>query len=211
MMFDQPEVIRKYFPEISGKQEELFYQFSQLFALQNEKLNLVSKSDVGNLFTRHILHSLSIARFINFKEGTRVMDLGSGGGFPGIPLAIYFPGTNFTLVDSIAKKIRAVDTVLSELGLLNVESICARAENVKQRFDFVVTRAAASSEKLIGWTSDKILKSSFNDLENGIIALKGGDLSEELSAIRNKYELVDISTYFNEEFFQTKKIIYIKH
>ncbi len=181
----------------------------ELYKKWNQKINVVSRTDIDNLEERHIKHSLAIAKFITFQPGTDILDLGTGGGFPGIPLAITFPEVKFVLVDSIGKKIKVVNEVVAGLGLKNVETIHGRAEDVKQKFDFVVTRAVAPMENLERWTHGKFKKKNLNAIPNGIIALKGGDLTEELKPYRKLAIIEDISQWYKEEFFENKKLVYL--
>ena len=200
------ELIKKYFPEISEEKLKLYQEFHARFAAHNEYVNLISRKDIDYFAERHVLHSLSIAKFIQFAPGSSVMDLGCGGGFPGIPLAVFFPEVKFTMVDSIAKKMRAVREIVEEIGLENVKVHCGRAEEYGGKFDFVVSRAVAPMESLIYWSSKQIKKDSKSAIPNGIIALKGGDLTEELKGLKTKQK--PLSGYFAEEFFETKKLVY---
>ncbi len=201
-------LLQQYFPELSSAQEKKFLALSALYQFWNEQINVVSRKDIDELYVRHVLHSLAIAKFIQFKPGTSVMDLGTGGGFPGIPLAIFFPEVHFLLVDSISKKIRVVHEIAQSLELNNVQAATSRAEQIKEQFDFVVTRAVARSAKLQAWCKGRINPRSQHILRNGIIALKGGDLSDELSEIRGRHQITPITEYFKEAFFETKKIVY---
>lgn len=202
-------IIDKYFPDLDVVQRERLFSLGALYAEWNSKINLVSRKDIDSLFERHVLHSLSIAKFIRFKTGTSVMDLGTGGGFPGIPLAILFANTHFTLVDSIAKKTLVVQDIANRLGLTNVQVLTSRAESIRQEFDFVVSRATAPLGDLHRWSSKNISKKQMNAIPNGIICLKGGDLKEELDPFKNRVEVVDLTEFFVEEFFQTKKLVYL--
>ena len=203
-------IISKYFNDLSSDQVEKFKSLLDLYQHWNEAINVVSRKDIDELYIRHVLHSLAIARFIQFLPGSRVMDLGTGGGFPGIPLAIFFPQVQFLLVDSIGKKIKVVEEVAGALDLHNVRAKAARVEQVNEKFDFIVTRAVAKSSKLKTWTRGKLLPKGNHQLPNGIIALKGGDLSAELKEVKaKKIKQVNISSYFQESFFETKKIVYI--
>jgi len=175
----------------------------------NSKINVVSRKDIDELYTRHVLHSLAIARVSKFTPGTKILDVGCGGGFPGIPLAIMFPDVQFTLVDSIGKKIKVVNEVASALGLTNVEGLQQRAEKLDKRFDFIVSRAVTAFPKFIALTRNLIKKKQTNNLKNGVIYLKGGDFSDEIAMFNNRITLFNISDFFEEEFFETKKVIYM--
>lgn len=203
------DIILKYFDNLSTKQIDQFKRAAELYRIWNEKINVVSRKDIEFILERHILHSLAIAKLIEFKTGTRVLDVGTGGGFPGLPLAILFPDVDFTLVDSIGKKIKVVSEVSDELGLKNIRTLNGRAENVEGKFHFVVSRAVTRILPFYHWVRDKFEKESFNDLRNGIIYLKGGDLDLELSELKKSYKIFEIPAYFKEEFFETKKILYL--
>jgi len=203
------QLIKKYFPNISDEQQLLFSKLGPLYTEWNSKVNLVSRTDIENLYERHILHSLAIAKFIKFLPGTRVMDLGTGGGFPGIPLSIMFPQVTFVLVDSITKKINVVTDIIKSLGLQNASAICARAENLEGEFDYVVSRATAPLNELYKWSRTKISKKQRNAIPNGIICLKGGDLTAELLPFRGRTESVPVGTYFEGEFFSTKHLVFL--
>lgn len=203
------QIIEKYFPTLTEKQKEQFAQLKPLYEEWNAQINVISRKDVDCLYERHILHSLSIAKFIKFKEGTKLMDLGCGGGFPGIPLAILFPAVSFTMIDSIGKKIKVVQEIADAIGLKNVQAHHMRAEKVNESFDFVITRAVAPMMDLVKWTRKKYSKVQRHTIENGVIALKGGDLSQELASWGNRKTTVNLSDYFEEEFFETKKIIHV--
>jgi 16S rRNA (guanine527-N7)-methyltransferase len=204
------EIIQKYFPELSTKQMELYSRLSDLYTHWNEQINVLSRKDIDQLYERHVLHSLAIAKFIQFKPDTRIMDVGTGGGFPGIPLAIMFPECRFTLVDSIAKKIKVVNEVAKELQLKNVEAFQERAEKVNDKFHFVVSRAVTAMPRFVPWVRNSFRKANPGPLPNGIIGLKGGDLTEELKPFAKRAQIIPITDYFQEEFFETKKIVYIR-
>lgn len=206
---DGSEIIDKYFPNIGAAERDQLRSLGSIYLDWNSKINLVSRKDIDRLFERHVLHSLAIAKFIRFKDGTAVMDLGTGGGFPGIPLAIMFPTVSFTLVDSIAKKIMVVQDVASKLSLKNVVTLTSRAESVRQEFDFVVSRATAPLSDLYQWSSMNIAKKQINAIPNGIICLKGGDLVDELAPFKNRVEVMELTDYYHEEFFETKKLVYL--
>ena len=203
------EFIKKYFPNITQEQSERFAALDALYRDWNSKINVISRKDIDNLYEHHILHSLGIAELISFKPGTRIMDLGTGGGFPGIPLAIMFPDVNFHLVDSIGKKIKVCNEVSSALGLTNVTTEWNRAENVKDKFDFVVSRAVMPLTDLVKLIRKNIAKESHNALPNGLICLKGGELEHEVMPMKNHTLVTDLSNYFEEEFFETKKVVYV--
>jgi 16S rRNA (guanine527-N7)-methyltransferase len=204
-----PDIIFKYFPDLSEIQK---FQFAQLYSLYkewNEKINVISRKDIDNLYINHVLHSLGIAKVISFKPGAAILDVGTGGGFPGIPLAIMFPQSQFHLVDSIGKKITVVKNIAESLGLTNVTAEQARAEQLKGEYDFIVSRAVTRLKEFYSWIHRKAKKKSTHDLFNGILYLKGGDLDEELSELKKPYQLFSLSDYFKEEYFETKKIVYI--
>tara|TARA_B100001559_G_scaffold139281_1_gene116973 strand:- start:3062 stop:3679 length:618 start_codon:yes stop_codon:yes gene_type:complete len=202
------KIILDKFPDLSEKQISQFSKLKDLYTYWNDKINVISRKDIENIYLRHILHSLAIAKFINFKNGTTVLDLGTGGGFPGIPLSIIFPKTNFILSDSIKKKILVVNEVVKQLGLENVKSEWSRAENLNHKYDFLVTRAVAKMPKIIEWSKGNFNPISINDISNGIIALKGGDVTEELLGIEQK-KIVDIKNFFDNHYFVDKKIVYV--
>jgi 16S rRNA (guanine527-N7)-methyltransferase len=203
------QIIHKYFPELTEKQIEQFTDLQQLYEHWNAQINVISRKNMDTLYTNHILHSLAIAKVIQFEKGTKILDIGTGGGFPGIPLAILFPEVDFLLVDSIGKKIKVVNEVSNAIGLTNVIALHERAENIKDPFDFVVSRAVTNMTDFKKWVKGKFNNTHNNTLNNGILYLKGGDLSEELRGISySKYEIAD---FFEEEFFETKKVIYISY
>ncbi len=203
------EILYRYFPQLSVKQVELFAQLLPLYTEWNEKINVISRKDIDSLYEKHVVHSLSISKIIDFVPQTAVLDVGTGGGFPGIPLAIMFPEVEFHLVDSIGKKINVVNEVAHELKLNNVKAEHVRAEQIDRKYDFVVSRAVTKMDELYGWVHKKIKKDPINRLPNGIITLKGGDLDEELIKFKNTVIIYDLKDYFTEEFFETKKIVYL--
>ncbi|MDR2122418.1 MAG: 16S rRNA (guanine(527)-N(7))-methyltransferase RsmG [Flavobacteriaceae bacterium] len=203
-------LIKKYFPHITEIQESVFNRLPGLYSEWNEKINVISRKDIDFIYERHILHSLGIAKVIQFKPGTRILDIGTGGGFPGIPLAILFPEVSFLLADSIGKKVRVVEEIARESGLHNVRGIHSRAEDIKEKFDFIVSRAVTQMPVFMTWTKGKFLKENNNLLQNGVLYLKGGDLSDELGNFPNA-KIYDLKDFFNEEFFGTKKVVYIKN
>ena len=203
-------ILSKYFPHLSSQQIERFNRLGDLYAEWNEKINLISRKDIEQLYERHILHSLAIAKVISFKDQTAVLDVGTGGGFPGIPLAILFPEVKFHLIDSIGKKILVVKDIAEKLELKNVKAEKIRAEQVPDQYDFVISRAVTRLKPFYEWVRDKFLKGGFNELDNGILYLKGGDLDEELKELNKKATVYNLSEYFEEEFFETKKVVHIR-
>jgi 16S rRNA (guanine527-N7)-methyltransferase len=200
--------ILKYFPNLSDNQIEQFQKLDFLYHDWNEKINVISRKDIDSLYTKHILHSLAIAKVNKFEPGTYVLDVGTGGGFPGIPLAILFPETRFYLIDVIAKKIKVVQAVAEALELKNVKAEQIRAENVKGDFDFIVSRAVTNMPDFVSWIKNKIKKQNKHELKNGILYLKGGDLTEELKDFPKATEY-NISDFFEDEFFETKKVVHL--
>lgn len=203
------DIILKYFPSLTETQIKHFRQLETLYADWNSKINVISRKDFAEFYERHVLHSLGIARFTKFVGKTKVLDVGTGGGFPGIPLAILFPDVEFHLVDSIGKKIKVVNGVADSLGLKNVRAEQIRAEQLKEKYDFVVSRAVTRLPEFVPWVKKNISKTNFNALPNGIIYLKGGDLSEEIKPFRKNIFVQDLSEYFEEEFFETKKVLHL--
>jgi len=208
---DSARIIQFYFPNLDQNQMQQFEILKDLYLYWNSKINVISRKDTENFYTRHVLHSLSIAKFIDFKKNTKIMDVGTGGGFPGIPLAIYFKNSSFTLVDSIGKKIKVVDQIVDELKIKNVKSKTERAENISEKFDFIVSRAVTQLERFCPWVEQNISKSNKNEIPNGIIYLKGGDLKEEIQKITKKYNyrIEKIINYFEDSFFESKSILYL--
>lgn len=202
-------VIQHYFSDLSEVQKNQFAQLGGLYQDWNEKINVISRKDIENIYVNHVLHSLGIAKVMSFNKGAQVFDVGTGGGFPGIPLAILFPETEFYLVDSIGKKITVVKEVAAALNLKNVRAEQIRAEQVKQKFDFVVSRAVTRMKEFYGWVRNSVKSNSTHKLDNGILYLKGGDLDEELNELKKPYSVYDLSEFFKEEFFETKKIAYL--
>ena len=203
------QIINKYFPDLTDNQIKQFSNLQYLYEHWNSKINVISRKNIDTLYTNHILHSLAIAKVIKFEKGTKILDIGTGGGFPGIPLAILFPEVDFLLVDSIGKKIKVVNEVSSAIGLTNVSTLHERAENIKETFDFIVSRAVTNMTDFKKWVKGKFNNTHNNTLNNGIFYLKGGDLSEELKGIPHiKHEIADL---FEEEFFKTKKVICISY
>ena len=202
-------LIQKYFRDLTAEQISQFDRLYDLYSFWNAQINVISRKDIEELYERHILHSLGIAKFCTFKAGEKVLDVGTGGGFPGIPLAILFPETQFHLVDSIGKKIKVVNEVATALGLTNVKASHLRAEQVADKYDFVVSRAVTRLIDFYPWVQGKFNKDSKNAIPNGILYLKGGELAEEISESRLKAELYPLSAYFEEEFFDTKFVVYI--
>lgn len=203
------DIIFRYFPDLSARQQEQFRKLNALYAEWNEKINVISRKDIENLYVNHVLHSLGIAKVTSFNPGSSILDVGTGGGFPGIPLAILFPETNFHLVDSIGKKITVVKNVAEGLGLRNVRAEQVRAEQVKGEYDFIVSRAVTRLKEFYGWVNKKVKKTSTNTLFNGILYLKGGDLADELAELKRPYQLFALPDYFSEPFFETKKVVYV--
>jgi 16S rRNA (guanine527-N7)-methyltransferase len=202
-------LVKKYFPEITEQQEAQFDQLLPLYKEWNEKINVVSRKDIENLMLHHVLHSLAIAKFLPFRPGTEVLDVGTGGGFPGIPLAILFPETQFLLVDSIGKKIKVVEGVAESLGLSNVQAKHMRAEDVDQDFEFIVSRAVTRLTPFYYWVKNKISPNHFHTQRNGLLLLKGGELTEEIAELGKKVKVTELTSYFKEDFFETKKLVYV--
>lgn len=204
------ENILKYFPDITPRQKEQFAALYDLYYDWNSKINVISRKDIGNLYLHHVLHSLAIAKYITFKPGTTIMDMGCGGGFPGIPLAIMFPEVQFHLVDSIGKKVRVASEIANAIGLTNVRTSHSRAEEIKEKYSFVVSRAVMQLPDLVKICRKNISKEQNNALPNGIICLKGGDMAAETAPFKNCCEIVNVSDYFQEEFFKDKKVVYVQ-
>ena len=202
------EAILKQFPDLSDNQILQFQKLQGLYEDWNAKINVISRKDIDELYTRHVLHSLGIAKIMEFRPGSKIMDVGTGGGFPGIPLAILFPEVDFYLIDVIAKKIRVVNEVAAGLGLKNVKAEQKRAELVKQEFDFIVSRAVTNMPDFVKWVDDKVAKKQNHELANGILYLKGGDLTEELKDFPKATEY-NLSDFFSDEFFETKKVVHL--
>lgn len=200
--------ILKHFPDLTKNQIEQFAKLAELYTFWNAQINVISRKDIEDLYTRHVLHSLGIAKVQPFVPKSQILDIGTGGGFPGIPLAILFPESNFYLVDSIGKKIKVVNEVVEALGLKNVKAKHMRAEEVKGEFDFIVSRAVTNMNDFVKWTKGKIAKKQKHELKNGILYLKGGDLTEELANFP-KAAIFNLSDYFEDEFFETKKVVHI--
>lgn len=203
------DIIFHYFPDLTSRQQEQFNALFDLYKDWNEKINVISRKDIDNLYINHVLHSLGIAKVMAFKPGASVLDVGTGGGFPGIPLAILFPDTQFHLVDSIGKKINVVKGVAEGAGIHNVRAEQTRAEQVKGEYDFIVSRAVTRLKEFYGWIHQKTKKQSLHPLDNGILYLKGGDLDEELAELRRIHQVYDLPNYFTEPFFETKKVVYV--
>lgn len=203
------ELIQAYFPELSEKQVEQFSRLGEIYSDWNSKINVISRKDMDQFYVRHVLHSLGISKVMAFQPGTKVLDIGTGGGFPGIPLAILFPDTHFHLVDSIGKKINVVKDVAKQLKLSNVEAQQTRAEQLVRKYDFVVSRAVTRMINFYPWVKNKIRKEDFNEYPNGILYLKGGDVDEELEELGKSYVVYHLEDYFKEDFFETKKVVYM--
>lgn len=200
--------ILKYFPDLTETQIEQFSQLRKLYSFWNEQINVISRKDIEAIYEHHVLHSLAIAKVISFKKGTSILDVGTGGGFPGIPLAIFFPETNFFLIDSTGKKIKVVKEITEELNLKNVNSEQIRVEKIKRKYDFIVSRAVTNFPKFLALVKKNIHTHDKNPLPNGILYLKGGDFNEEIKDVKNSVSIYNISDFFEEEFFETKKILY---
>lgn len=203
------ETILKYFTHLTEKQQQQFAALPEIYATWNSQINVISRKDIEHLMERHVLHSLGIAKIITFTKGTEILDVGTGGGFPGIPLAILFPETEFLLVDSIGKKIKVVNEVTQALQLQNVQSLHARAEEVDRRFDFIVSRAVTALPEFMKWISGKVKAENMNTLNNGALCLKGGDIDSELTPLNNYWKVFELHDFFTEPFFESKKIIHL--
>jgi 16S rRNA (guanine527-N7)-methyltransferase len=203
------EILTKYFTDLTDQQLNQFARLSSLYEEWNSKINVISRKDIEQLYERHVVHSLAIAKIIRFKPGTTVLDVGTGGGFPGIPLAILFPETQFMLIDSIGKKIRVVSEVASALNLTNVHAEHIRVEEVKQKFDFIVSRAVTAFPRFVSMVRTKVSGLNNNDLPNGILYLKGGDFEEEIAPFRQQIQVYELHNLFQEEFFETKRLIHM--
>lgn len=203
------EIIYRYFPDLTEKQKEQFERLEGLYTEWNAQINVISRKDIDMLYERHVLHSLGIAKVCRFADDSEVLDVGTGGGFPGIPLAILFPEVSFHLVDAVGKKIKVVEEVAAGLGLTNVKAEHQRVEQLRGTYDFIVSRAVTRMGPFLGWVQNKINRNHFSSLDNGILYLKGGDLGEEMKEVRRKFRIYDLKDYFQEEFFDTKKVVYI--
>lgn len=204
-----PDIISRYFPSLSETQRSRFSLLKEIYEVWNSRINVISRKDMDNFMVHHVLHSLAIAEIVSFVPGTRILDAGTGGGFPGIPLAILFPAAEFTLLDSIEKKIRVVEAVSRELNLTNVSPVRKRVEDEKGEYDFVTSRAVTSFPEFVKLTSGRIRKKGSNDIDNGIVYLKGGDVSDDAAVFGTNLKIWDISGFFSEPFFATKKILHL--
>lgn len=202
-------IITTYFPNLSELQINQFKQLEKLYKEWNSKINVISRKDIDELYLRHVLHALGIAKVICFKPGTKVLDVGTGGGFPGIPLAILFPDCSFHLVDSINKKLKVVNSVTEHIGLTNLKTTHSRVEDIKGEYDFIVSRAVTTMPEFVSWVKAKVSKKHYNSLKNGILYLKGGDLTQELKNFP-KTKIYELKNYFDEDFFETKKVVYLQ-
>lgn len=205
------ELVLKYFPDLTEKQISQFDQLKDLYIEWNNQINVISRKDTENFYERHVLHSLAIAKVMDFVDGSKILDIGTGGGFPGIPLAILYPNCDFLLVDSIGKKIKVVNGVAESLGLNNVKGMHERAEKIDQQFDFIVSRAVTAMPAFLKWTKGKFLKENKNDFKNGILYLKGGDLTEEMAIVKKAVQYFNLTDFYQEEFFETKKVVYVRN
>jgi 16S rRNA (guanine527-N7)-methyltransferase len=203
------QIILKYFPSLTHQQIAQYQELQELYSYWNERINVISRKDIGQLYERHVLHSLAIAKFFQFPDNSKILDIGTGGGFPGIPLAIMFPNVNFTLADSIGKKITVVNEICKSIKLKNVSTINVRAENIENEYHFIVSRAVTDFAQFVRLAGSKIKPGKINETNNGIIYLKGGDFINEIKKFGQKVKVYDISDFFIEEFFETKKIIYL--
>ncbi len=203
-------VIIKYFPNLSETQKEQFSQLEYLYNEWNTKINVISRKDIGDLYVKHVLHALAIAKVIAFKDGTKILDVGTGGGLPGIPLAILFPKCEFVLIDAIGKKIKVVNNIITTLELKNVRAYHKRAEEVKERFHFVVTRAVTSINKFLPWLKGNFMQDTKNNFKSGVFFLKGGDLNQEILESNKKVQVFPIANFFAEDFFTTKFVLYTR-
>ncbi|MFZ9027540.1 MAG: 16S rRNA (guanine(527)-N(7))-methyltransferase RsmG [Crocinitomicaceae bacterium] len=207
----EADIIFHYFPDLSETQIGQFKALKPLYLHWNDQINVISRKDTDDFYIRHVLHSLAIAKVQAFNPGSKVIDIGTGGGFPGIPLAILFPETEFLLVDSIGKKIKVVNEIAQELNLSNVTAIHERAEKVKGQFDFIVSRAVTAMPKFLNWTKGKFAKENKHNLKNGILYLKGGDLKEEMASVKKAIQYFEIKDIFEDDFFETKKVVYVRN
>ena len=205
---DSVALIEKYFPNLSEQQREQFARLGEVYAEWNAKINVVSRKDMEHIYLHHILHSLAIAKVCHFADGAQVLDVGCGGGFPSVPLAIMFPNVQFTACDSIGKKIRVVEGVCEAVGIKNIRTVNGRVEQLKEQFDYIVSRAVTDMPTFVGWVRGMVRKGEKGSLPNGILYLKGGDLTEELQASRRQWERYYISEFFEEEFYDTKQVVY---
>lgn len=203
------EIVFHYFPSLTDLQRTQIVKLQTIYEEWNEKINVISRKDIGNLYVNHVLHSLGIAAVTSFLPGAQILDVGTGGGFPGIPLAILFPETQFHLVDSIGKKITVVKNVTEVIGLKNVKADQIRVEEIRGEYDFIVSRAVTRLKEFYGWVNRKVKKKSSHSLYNGILYLKGGDLDEEMNELKKPYQIFNLQDHFKEDFFETKKIVYI--
>lgn len=203
------KIIEKYFPKLSEGQKKQFDALFDLYSDWNSKINVISRKDIDNLYVHHVLHSLAIAKYVSFQPGTLIMDVGTGGGFPGVPLAIFFPDSRFLLLDSIGKKVRVAQEISDAIGLTNVQFAHSRMEDEKRKFDFVVSRAVMQLPELVQRVQKNIAAKNRNAIPNGLICLKGGDLTDELKPFGNKVETLPLDSYFDEPFFETKQLIYL--
>lgn len=204
------EVLFKYFPELTNEQKKAFSDLYNQYLYWNNQINVISRKDIEELYIKHVLHSLSIAKLLQFKPGATILDVGTGGGFPGIPLAIMFPEVSFTLIDSIGKKIKVVKEIAAALKLNNVTAIHCRVEEVNDKFDFIVSRAVARINKITPWIAGKVKSKNLHEIKNGVLLLKGGDLTDEIKESRKQVALFQLKDYFEEDFFETKVIAYLR-